>query len=1121
MNDMPFWSAHTHTAFSAKDALPSPKSVIDRAVELNYPAIGFTDHGTMGGIAQGYKAASKAGIGFLPGVEAYIAIDRMVSRPATMHLGMLATTEKGYRNLVALNNTAQRNFKYKPVLDLADLAQAAEDGRTEGIAVMTGCWFGLAATLLRGQAPQAVRNIIAALDSWFGSGCYVEVQNHLIVDREHDDWKHSALLTSIAEQMGLPMVITQDSHYCSVPSAPIWMGDLTFKPIGEVVVGDEVMGWTRVEGRKYKVMTKTTVTAVNKRIAPVVKITTSSGKVVRVTADHRWAKARNWRYGTGPEYGPVKVGDKMVRLIDMPSELPTEHLREAGWLAGMYDGEGSRQGIAQSPRWNPLTTERLRKALDLFNYDYQIQDNGAGCHVYRIRGGKPEYVRFINQIQPSKTAWFEGRIVDRKAYAEGYDTVIAIEPDGLSEVISLTTETHNYVVYGYASSNCHLEDRPAHETMKRLVSWSDDPDDAVFPGDGYHMVDTEWMEEHHTINTFNAGMAGLEDLLSKAKVKIRELDTFKAAIPDVTPGKDPDDMLREQVTKALAARIADGQIPKSKDKVYAERIERELDVVCGAGFAGYLLFTAKVCRWIRDQGIAYNIRGSASGSMLCWLLDITRLDPITWKLPFERFLSNDRTSMPDIDIDVEDARRDEVLEMLDSQYTTYRIGTWLELGLNAEDDSKGSLIIKWKQKTRRTGGDVDAGIPEKEMNELRALASHSPYSGQGVHAAGVVVAPDEASLTGLPLTWIASSKQLVSAFPMKDVESMGLVKLDVLGLKTLTALREMQDLTGIEPFSVPLDDKGVFKMIAKGEVDGIFQLEGSAAARGIRDVKVTKMADIIASVALFRPAILKSGATRAYTDRKAGREPITERHPIIMAETKDTVGVLLYQEQAMDILRNFGLPIEYIEKARKAIKASNANVGDAAKVMAEVIAKVKENATDLSEDDAEWLEDVLAAYAGYSFNRAHATAYGQVAYITAWFKLHHPVAFWTAQLNAYIGDDQETSYLRAARKQGVSIRPPHVNRSEAIYTADFKSNAIRKGLTSIKGVGPKAAIELAEKAPFTSLADLASRVNARAVTGAAALRKQHTPEACGGVIAHLAEANALLDLPSTEQETAA
>lgn len=878
MNNMPFWSAHTHTSFSSKDALSSPQAVINRAVELNYPAIAITDHGTMGGIAQGYKAARKAGMSFLPGIESYIAIDRMVARPATMHLGMLATSEKGYRNLVGLNNLAQRNFKYKPVLDLSDLAQAAEDGRTEGIAITTGCWFGLSATLLRGEAPGAVKNIISALAGWFGSGCYVEIQNHMISDNEHDDWRHSALLQNVADSLSLPVVITQDSHYC------------------------------------------------------------------------------------------------------------------------------------------------------------------------------------------------------------------------------------------------HENERPAHETMKRLVSWSDDPDDAVFPGDGYHMVDTQWMEEHHSIRTFNAGMEGLEDLLNKAKVRIPELDTFKAAIPDVTPGKSPDEALRTAAAHGLASKITDGVLTAAKAKTYTERVERELDVVCKAGFAGYLLFTAKVCKWIRSEGIAYNIRGSASGSMLCWLLNITRLDPVMWKLPFERFLSTDQASMPDIDIDVEDVRRDEVMEMLDSQYTTYRIGTWLEMGLNAIDDTKGSLIVKWKQKARKTGNDPTAPISDSDMDTLRALAAHRPYSGQGVHAAGVVVAPDEASLSGLPLTWIPSSRQLVTAFPMKDVESMGLVKLDILGLKTLSALREMQEFTGIEPFSVPLNDKNVFKMIAKGDVDGVFQLEGYAAASGIKEVHVTKMADVIASVALFRPAVMKSGATRSYLDRKAGIEKIVERHPFIMQETKDTVGILIYQEQAMNILRNFGLPIEYIEKARKAIKASNANVGDAAMVMYEVIAKVKENATDLSEDDEQWLEEVLQAYAGYSFNRAHATAYGQVAYITAWFKYHYPVAFWTAQLNAYIGDDQETTYLRAARKQGVSIRPPHVNRSNTYYTPDFKSNAIRKGLTSIKGIGPKAAIELAEKAPFTSLNDLASRVNARAVTGAASLRKGHTPEACGGVIAHLEEANALLDVPIKELE---
>lgn len=870
-----FWSAHTHTQFSAKDALPTPAAVVDRAVELGYPALGITDHGSMGGIAQAYKAASKHDLPLLPGIEAYIAVDREAARPVTMHMGLLAYTDTGYRNLVALNNQAQAQFKYKPILDLADLAGAAEDGATEGIAVMTGCWFGLLPTLMRGDSPSTVRNIIRSLGNWFPK-VYVEIQNHLIHDSTHDDSLHALMLQAIADSLSMPTVITQDSHYC------------------------------------------------------------------------------------------------------------------------------------------------------------------------------------------------------------------------------------------------HDIDRKAHETMKRLVSWSDDPDDAVFPGDGYHMVDTEWMRDHHIDRVFSSGMEGLADLANAAKVRIKELDSFQAAIPDVTPGGDPDFTLKDRTRTALTSYLESKGIAKGHKqwKEYHDRLDVECEVISFAGFSGYLLFTAKVCDWIRDKGIAYNIRGSASGSLLCFLLGITRLDPVVWSLPFERFLSTDRTSMPDIDIDVEDARRDEVLEMLDSRYTTARISTWLKLGLDDKDEYKGSLIVKWKQQRRRTGQDPNVDPTDVEMDQLRVLAAHKPLSGMSVHAAGVVVAPDEASMSGLPLSWVASSKTMVTAFPMKDVEAMGLVKLDILGLKTLTALKTMGNLTGIDPFSVPLDDPEVFRMISRGEVDGVFQLEGRAARAQITDLSPKNFNDIVLAVALFRPATLQSGATRALLDRRRGREKVIQRHPVIMKHTKDTKGVLIFQEQAMELLREFGLPIEDIEKARKAIKASNANVGDAGKAMDEVITKVKANATDLSDEDVRWLGEVLHAYAGYSFNRAHATAYGQVAYITGWFKVHHPAAFWVAQLDAYVGDPQESDYLRAARKSGVSIRPAHVNMSGATYTADLTTNAIRRGLTSVKGVGNKAATELAEKTPFATLADLATRVNARAVTGAGNLRKGHSPEACGGVIAALADAGALEGLAS-------
>ena len=285
--------------------------------------------------------------------------------------------------------------------------------------------------------------------------------------------------------------------------------------------------------------------------------------------------------------------------------------------------------------------------------------------------------------------------------------------------------------------------------------------------------------------------------------------------------------------------------------------------------------------------------------------------------------------------------------------------------------------------------------------------------------------------------------------------------------------------------------------------------------------KVKKMADIIAAVALFRPAAMSSGATESYIARKSGLEPVVERHPVIMEQTKETYGVMLFQEQAMDVMRNFGLPLEFIEKARKAIKASNKGVGDAEAVMADVIAEVEKAATDLTETDRVWLEAALKEFAGYSFNKAHATSYGIVAYITCWFKINHPVAFWGGQLVAYTGDDQEATYLAAARKQGIAIRPPHVNLSVVGYTVDVASNAIRKGLTTVKGVGIKAAEELVLHAPYESLDDLAKRVNARRVTGAANLRKGHSPDACGGIIASLNAAGAFKDLNPTTKESAA
>jgi len=885
-----FFSIHTHSRYSIKDALPSVPEVIAKAVELGYPALGLTDHGTMAGAAQLYTGCRKAGIEPLPGIEAYLAFDRLgPGRPKTVHLGLLATTGAGYTNLVHLTTAMATNFRYVPVVDLGDLAKAASLGLLDGIIALTGCWFGLLPTLLRTEEPELgtrVQNVLGALASWFSGRLYVELQHHGMADDEHDDDLHTHLLYGLANKLGLPMVLTQDSHYCE------------------------------------------------------------------------------------------------------------------------------------------------------------------------------------------------------------------------------------------------LGDRSLHEVMKRLGSWSDSPDDAVFPGDGYHMVDGLWMRAHHEPAHYAAGIAGLSEIYEGAKVVIPTLDTYRLSVPDLSVLDTPDAELRKAVEAALQARYKAGEIKHAALPLYTERLAEELAVVVDTGFAGYLLFVAWVCKWMSEHSIYFNTRGSASGSLLCWLLGITSFDVITWKLGFDRFLSRDKKHPPDVDLDVEHTRRQEVVDMLSHQFHVVHISTWMKLGLDEEADSdgeqKGSLLVQWKQHARKTGADPFAPVPPEQWAVMRSLAAMKPYAGYGVHPAGLIVTTDESAVDGVvPLQWVASSKTLVTAFDMFDIEKFGLLKLDVLGLKTLSALKTTITLSGVDPDSVPLNDPATYAAMSAGRTTGCFQLDGYTAMKGICRLKPTRITDVIAAMALFRPATMASGATDAYIARRHKHATIPVMHPIITAATAATYGVLVYQEQAITLLKGIGLGIEDIEAARAAVKASTVSQVAAARlVMADILAKVNElgAAKGMDANDLAWVEQGIAAYAGYGFNLAHATSYGVLAYITTWYSVHHPIPFWTGLLVAYTGDKlKEPRYLRECKARGVTIRGPHVNASGIDYTADLEHSSIRRGLASIGGVGPKASAELVAKAPFADLADLAARVVPRAVTGTKALGAGgHTPAACGGVIAKLEAAGALagLDVPA-------
>lgn len=877
-----YWSLHTHSRYSFNDALPSVKDVVAKAKALGYRGLGLTDHGNMAGSVQLYQECMKAGIKPFPGSEFYIVLDREDKKAKRYHVCIVAYTEQGYRNLVYLSSLSHANFHHRPLLDLNDLATAAGEGKTEGLAITTGCHFGLVIQTLIKDGYDAAKRITASLAQWF-EACYVEIQNHEI-ERQHDtdltDAEVSDLLVQIADELNLHVVITQDSHYC--------------------------------------------------------------------------------------------------------------------------------------------------------------------------------------------------------------------EP----------------------------EDRALHETLKQMVSFGDDVDDAVFPGDGYHMVGDTWMQEHHPKH-YERGIAGLEDLLARHTLRIPELDKYEYRMPALSA--DPE--------KELFQRVYDEMMRRGLDKPrYWDRLESEMEVIKHTRAAGYLLLVAKVTDFCHANEIFFQARGSASGSMVCWLLGITPVDPIKWGLLMERFLSKDRTKPPDIDLDVEYDRRREVLDMLNQSFSTMQIGTWGTYSLN--EQGRGSLLVKAMSRRRKMGRDPDPkSMTDQEWADLRTLDGLDLVSGYGVHAAGVLLTTTKAEMDALvPSMYVASSETTVSQYDMNDVEKLGVVKLDVLGLKTLSVLRRTVLNLGRDPKEgldfIPLRDSKTYTAISNGQTAGVFQLEGSSATRGVRALRPTKIGDVIAAMALYRPATMSSGATEAYVRRKHKQEEVPERHEIIQKTTASTYGILLYQEQVMALLRELGMEPEELTAFLSAVKVSNARVADARveirRLLDEHVWPLCDRA-GMNEADYRWLEEALVAYADYGFNMSHAVVYGITSYRTAYLATHHPVEFFAALLSVFAGDkDKEPEYIRAARAKNVRIMRSDINISGRSYTVDHKRGAIRKGFMAIKGVGAKASDNIVANQPFTSFQDFVDRVDARLVSGVKKFRnkKQVMPttfqeleaEEPVGVLGKLVDAEAVASL---------
>ena len=574
--------------------------------------------------------------------------------------------------------------------------------------------------------------------------------------------------------------------------------------------------------------------------------------------------------------------------------------------------------------------------------------------------------------------------------------------------------------------------------------------------------------------------------------------------------EDTVNMTVEECRKLLEEVDATPERAEEKLKILP-RIDYELSVVDKMGYNGYFLIVQDFINWGKSQRIVFGPgRGSAAGSILAYALRITELDPLKYDLLFERFLNPDRISMPDIDTDIQDTRRDEVIEYCTRKYGEGRVSNIATFGKmmakNAVRDVARVLEVPYAEADRLAklvpdpvqGHHVHLPDAIKNVSDLRHEYETNPISKEvldfasqlegtvrnhGVHACGVVIAPDELQKF-LPLE-VSAKGPIATQFPMTQVEELGLLKMDFLGLSNLSvinnALRMIRKVynNDINLTEIPLDDKKTFELLQRAETTGVFQLESAGMKRYLRDLKASRFEDIIAMVALYRPGPMQF--IDQFIRRKHGEEPITYLHPGLENSLKDTYGIMIYQEQFMNISREWcGFTGGQADTLRKAVGKKKVDLMN--KVKPEFIeGAIKVGGA--TKEIAEQFWDQLLEFANYCFNKSHAACYGLVAYWTAYLKAHYPDAFMAALMTADMRwTDRLAIEISECRRMGLKVLGPDINESYGDFGIVGGEGTIRFGLSGIKSMG-KALVEefvIPERdknGPFKSVCDFAARVN--------------------------------------------
>jgi DNA polymerase III subunit alpha len=583
----------------------------------------------------------------------------------------------------------------------------------------------------------------------------------------------------------------------------------------------------------------------------------------------------------------------------------------------------------------------------------------------------------------------------------------------------------------------------------------------------------------------------------------------------VPAGSTAAGVLRERAEAGLRQRLSaagDAGRARAEPAEYSRRLDYELGVIEKMGFPGYFLVVGDFIAWAKTHGVPVGPgRGSGAGSLVAWATGITDLDPLPYGLLFERFLNPERVSLPDFDVDFCMVGRDRVIDYVMDRYGRDRVGqiiTYQTMAARAvvRDIARvlghpygmGDRIAKMIP-----GGPQGLSLGEAldEVPELKAackaeedvkaivdlgLQLEGLTRGVGKHAGGVVIAPR--ALTGYtPLFCEPGGGGLVTQFDMKDLEAVGLVKFDFLGLKTLTIIQAAVELINakrpagepaLEILKVPLDDRATYELYASGHTTAVFQMESGGMQRASVDLKPDTFEDIIALISLYRPGPME--LIPDFVARKHGRASIEYLHPRMEAALKPTYGIFVYQEQVMQVARELaGYTLGAADLLRRAMgKKDEALMRQQREgfVRGAVANGIRENLANA-------IFDLIHKFAGYGFNKSHAAAYALVSYQTAWLKAHHPAEFMAAVLSCDMDKtDTVVMMLDECRRMGLTVEPPDVNRSEFRFTVR-DDTTLRYGLGAIKGAGEGALGTLLEEraanGPFRDLFDLCRRIDLR------------------------------------------